>query len=623
MPTYLRKTSNYTANVGDYIIADTSTGSFTITLPASPTTGDFVQIVDGANWETYNLLVDRNGSTIEGNADNVLLDLAGVKAEFVYDSTTWELFISDIAVEPEGTKYTSKKLRFNNAEQFKEGFSETNASVGYVYLGRHLVWDSPSAPDVLTDTVAAEKSIWNNMIAAKKVTGNDVEFVIPKNTWAANNKYIQFDDTLTLDTLLTSNSRQNLYSCYVYNSERNVYKCLSNNLSSNSTVEPLGTNLGNRGIIETGDGYLWKYMYNVQAANKFLANVWLPAPASIDQLEYNGSANATIDGEITTIVVQTAGSGYYNTNANVSSFNTSCSVLTVEAAVDMANLIVTNMAVTGNGILANTYITAVDLVNRKINLSYATASAGGGTSNTLSFKTRVVVDGDGSGAVATANIGGNTQISNITLTSYGRGYTYANVNIYGTATGLNVASARAIIGPKYGHGYNPAKELGGHNVMIALKIGEGDTTEGNVISANTSFRQYGLLRNPHKYGANTPVTYANSNTVISQTTSLTLIAGSDYQVNEFVYQGSFSSPTFSGYVESFTSTTVNLTNVRGTIALGSVLKGTVTNPTGRTVSEINYPEFEKYTGDVLYNENIVAVQRTSGQAENIKFVVRF
>jgi hypothetical protein len=623
MPTYLRKTSNYTANVGDYIIADTSTGSFTITLPASPTTGDFVQIVDGASWETYNLLIDRNGSTIEGNADNVLLDLGGVKAEFIYDSTTWELFVSDIAIEPEGTKYTSKKLRFNNAEQFKEGFSETNASVGYVYLGKHLPWDSPSTPDVLTDTVAAEKSIWDNMIAAKKVTGNDVEYVIPKNTWAANNKYIQYDDTLTLDTLLTSNSRQNLYSCYVYNSERNVYKCLSNNLSSNSTVEPLGTNLGNRGIIETGDGYLWKYMYNVQAANKFLANVWLPAPASIEQLEYNGSANATIDGEITTIVVQTAGSGYYNTNANVSSFNTSCSVLTVEAAVDMANLIVANMAVSGNGILANTYITTVDLVNRRINLSYATASAGGGTSNTLSFKTRVVVDGDGSGAVATANIGANTEISKITMTSYGRDYTYANVNIYGTSSGLNVASARAIIGPKYGHGYNSAKELGGHNVMIALKIGEGDTTEGNVISANTSFRQYGLLRNPHKYGANTPVTYANSNTVISQTTSLTLIAGSDYQVNEFVYQGTFNSPTFSGYVESFTSTTVNLTNVRGTIALGSVLKGTVTNPTGRTVSEINYPEFEEYTGDVLYNENIVAVQRTNGQAENIKFVVRF
>ena len=318
MPTYLRKTSNYTANVGEYIIADTTAGSFTVTLPASPTTGDFVQIVDGASWETYNLTIARNGSTIEGNAEDVTLDIGGVKVEFIYDSTTWELFVSDIAIEPEGAKYTSKKLRFNNAEQFKEAFSETNASVGYVYLSQHLPWEIPSSPDTLTDTTAAEKYIWNNMIAAKKVTGNDVEFVVPRINWEANVTYRQFDDTITLDTLVTSNSLANVYSFYTLNSERNVYKCLSNNLSSNSTVEPLGTNLGNRGIIETADGFLWKYMYNIQASNKFLSNVWIPAPMSISQTEYNGSANATIDGEITTIVVTTPGSGYFNTNANVS-----------------------------------------------------------------------------------------------------------------------------------------------------------------------------------------------------------------------------------------------------------------------------------------------------------------
>ena len=621
MPTYIRKTSNYTANVNDYIIADTSLGPFTITLPANPTTGAFVQVVDGNSWETYNLTANRNGSTIESTADDLTLDLAGVKVEFIYDSTTWEVFVSDIAVEPDDARYTSEKIRFNNAEQFREAFSEANASVSYVFLSRHLVWPTEPDPEVILDTTSTEKTIWNNMIAAKKVTGNDVEFVVPKVNWTANNRYIQFDDTVPTLSLLTGNVSSNLYPMYVINSERNIYKCLSNNLSSNSTVEPTGTNLGNKGIIQTADNYLWKYMYNVQASNKFLTNNWIPAPASTSQLDYSGSSNTTIDGEITTIVVTDTGSGYFHTNANVSSFNTSCSILTVEASVDMANLILNNMSVTGNGITANTFITAVDLVNRRINISYATSSSGGGTSNTLSFKTRVVVDGDGSGALATANLSGNT-IEKITLTNYGSGYTYANVNIYGTGT-LDPASARAIISPKYGHGYNSAKELGGQNVMIAVKIGEGDTTEGNLISANTAFRQYGLIRNPHKYGANTPVTYTNSNTVIKQTTSITLIAGTDYNVNEFVYQGTFSSPTFSGYVESYDGNTIELTNVKGTIVVGSVLKSVTTNPTGRTVSSITNPEFEKYTGDVLYAENIEVVQRSLGQAENIKFVVRF
>jgi len=520
------------------------------------------------------------------------------------------------------SSYTSKKLRFNTAEQFKEAFSETDASVGYVFISRHLPWANEANPDIATDTTFTERSIWNNMIAAKKVTGNDVELVIPRKDWSANVKYIQYDDTLTLDNLITSNVSQNVYTMYVINSERNIYKCLSNNLSANSTVEPLGQNLGNRGIIQTGDGYLWKYLYNIEASNKFLSNNWLPAPASISQLDYDGSANATIDGEITTVVIANSGSGYFNTNANVSVFATSCTVLTVEASVDMANLVIVNMGVSGNGIPANNFITAVDLVNRKINLNYATSSSGGGTGNTITISTRIAIVGDGSGAVATANLSSNT-IQKISLTNYGSNYSYANVNIYGTATGANVANARAIISPKYGHGYNSARELGGHNVMINVKIGDNDTTEGNLISANTSFRQYGLLRNPHKYGANTPVSYSNSNSVISQTTSVTLIAGTDYNIDEFVYQGPFATPTFSGYVESFDGNVIELTTVRGTIVVGSVLKGSVTNPSGRTVSSILYPEFQPYTGDIMYGENIEAIERADGQAENIRFVVKF
>ena len=622
MPTYIRKTSNYTANVGDYIIADTSSGPFTITLPASPSTGDFVAIADGSNWTTNILTVARNGSTIEGLSDDIDLDVNGVQVEFVYDSTTWEIFIFGYTIEPIARRYVSQKTRYDTAEQFKESFSETNASVGYVFIGKHLPWDSENNPETITDTVSSEKYVWNNLIAAKKATGNDVELVILKNTWAANNRYNQFDDQIMSQTLLSTVTSANLYPMYIINSERNVYKCLSNNSNSISTIEPTGVNSGNKGIIQTADGYLWKYMYNIQPSNKFLTNFWMPAPSSKNQTEYSPDANTSVDGEITTIVIIDGGQGYLTTNANVSSFNTACSVLTVDASVDIANLILPNMAVSGNGITANTSIVTVNPINRRINLSFGTSSSGGGTANTLTFGTRVVVSGDGTGAVAIANVS-NGSVQNITLTNFGSNYTYADVNVYGTGLGSNSATARAIIGPKYGHGYNSARELGAYNVMIAVKIGDGDTTEGGIISDATSFRQYGLLRNPNKYGQNTAVTSANSNTVISQTTSLTLIAGSNYNIDEFVYQGTESSPTFSGYVESFTSTVVNLTNVKGTVTLGKVLRGVNTNPSGRTVSDVDYPEFEKYTGDILYVENITPITRSPGQAENIKFVVRF
>ena len=93
-PNYSRKTTTYTAVARDQIIADTSGGAFTITLPATPSTGDLVRIADGADWSVSNLTVARNGSTIEGTAEDLTVDIGKITLDFVYDSTTWEVFPS-------------------------------------------------------------------------------------------------------------------------------------------------------------------------------------------------------------------------------------------------------------------------------------------------------------------------------------------------------------------------------------------------------------------------------------------------------------------------------------------------------------------------------------------------
>jgi hypothetical protein len=86
------KTANYTAVTGDSIIATTTSGSFTITLPATPSQGDSITIADGDNWQTNNLTVARNGSTIKGLSEDLVMDLAGAKIDFVYSGTTWLVF---------------------------------------------------------------------------------------------------------------------------------------------------------------------------------------------------------------------------------------------------------------------------------------------------------------------------------------------------------------------------------------------------------------------------------------------------------------------------------------------------------------------------------------------------
>lgn len=90
-PNYVRVTANYTSTNRDKIIADTSSGTFNVLLPSSPLTGYYVKIVDGGDFELNNLTVLRNGSTIEGVSDDILLDIKNVIVEFIYDVDTWQV----------------------------------------------------------------------------------------------------------------------------------------------------------------------------------------------------------------------------------------------------------------------------------------------------------------------------------------------------------------------------------------------------------------------------------------------------------------------------------------------------------------------------------------------------
>lgn len=511
--------------------------------------------------------------------------------------------------------YTSTKLSYDSAYNFLESISDSQLNhIKYVFLGNSNAYANEASPPSIVDTIATEKTVWDTMYAAKRVTGNDLKIVIPRHNWSANTVYIEYDDTLSQNILINANT--GVEPMYVITSDYNVYKCLSNNASSNSTVEPTGDYTSSNGFFHTADGYWWKYMYSVKPSNKFLTTEWVPAPVRTSELAYGLSTLNIVDGTIASIHVSNSGTGYINSTIAADPFESGCSTLTLADTTNVA----ANMTVSGTGIIAYTHIVSVDTLNNTITLSLPTSGAGGNTGNNVTVTTRVYIDGDGNNdTVATANIT-NTTISKITVDSIGTGYSYANVYIYGTGSG---AEAHVILPPKFGHGFNPAKELGANAVMISTTIGALDSSEGGLISTNTTFRQVGLLANPHKYGNTTSyVLDANANTVISQTTDLTMIAGVSYYENEYVYQGSVSSPTFSGFVHAQSSTEVRVTKSKGTITIGGLLKGQ-NSATSRAVSSVANPEFEPYSGDILYVQNQVKTERADGQAENIKFVVKF
>jgi hypothetical protein len=93
--TRLYKSGAYTAVAGDEIWADSAIAAFTITLPATPSDKDYVYVYDcGNNASANNIIVARNGSTIDGAATDFTLDISTSALGFIYNGTTWELTIS-------------------------------------------------------------------------------------------------------------------------------------------------------------------------------------------------------------------------------------------------------------------------------------------------------------------------------------------------------------------------------------------------------------------------------------------------------------------------------------------------------------------------------------------------
>jgi hypothetical protein len=79
------KTAGFTAVSGTGYFVNTTSGAITMNLPASPSAGDIVAVKDYANtFDTNNLVIDRNGSVIDGVANNFEVTAEGQSLTLVY-----------------------------------------------------------------------------------------------------------------------------------------------------------------------------------------------------------------------------------------------------------------------------------------------------------------------------------------------------------------------------------------------------------------------------------------------------------------------------------------------------------------------------------------------------------
>ncbi len=463
----------------------------------------------------------------------------------------------------------TNKFRINNSEQFYESFSEATPTAYYLFVGRPQVFSTSTGggtdavPPTPLDNVVDEYMYYRDMIAAKKIGAGDRSYAVPRHDWTTGTIY----DFYRGDYGATVNSA--------------VVQTVG------GITDPFATT--SKMFVKSSAGNVYKCMWN-----------------------YSGAAS-TIEPSGTLTSEFTTGDNYVWKYMYTHTATETSSFLTTDFMAVHTDATVSAAAVDG-------------AVNR-----YIIANAGAGyTNGTYAAQT---LRGDGSSATFTVIVSGNS-VTSVAGVVAGTGYTFADLNI-DNISGIGTPSTSAIvvpiIGPKGGHGYNAMEELGGFYVMTNTTIA-GTAGSGDFV-VDQDFRRIGVVRDPFNYGT-TVICSADTRQALK---SVTFSGTPTGFINDEVISGGTSGAK--GIVVDFDATTKILkyiqtewTGVKTTagatqqdlvaFAALEIITGADSGVTA-TVSTVNNPEIEYYSGDSIYVENRAPITRASDQTENIKLIIEF
>jgi hypothetical protein len=479
------------------------------------------------------------------------------------------------------------------AEQFQESFSEAASNTYYLGIGRPQPYGTLTRPDARTDnqgtdanpitpadSVIEETKVYDDLLAVKKISSSDISFVVPRRNWTSGTVYDYYRHdygnriTGTTTTQTSNSGATTLFDAtfYVRTADNRVYKCLDNNGGATVSDEPTSTSTS---VVETSDGYKWKFMYTLTAAQQssFLSTDFM-AVATDSTVQ-----SAAVNGSIDVVKIKTAGTGGTDgTHTGIpirgdGSVQASCTVVISSGAVTSVTV---PSGTKGQGYTYG-YITLADI------------NANGGGSLTGTELDVIIPPKGGHGSNAVEELGGffvmlNQSLEGTESTNTGD-YTAENdfrriLLIRDPNSGGSAASAttlRATKAIKIASSPTPGTFTADEKISQATtgavgKVVEWDSSNNILYYVQTGFTDAGVDSNGDETAFSTAavITGASSGATGTPDTSVTST------VNNVVFTGGYSSA-----------------------------------------------EIDEDSGDVIYIENRAPIVRAADQTENIKLIIEF
>ena len=193
------------------------------------------------------------------------------------------------------------QFRILNANNFVESVDNTSNSY-YIFLGlpnpagaptlvgygRTADWDTSSKTPSPVDSFAYRSHAGDTMMFGKKVSSANIRRIIRRVDWVQGNRYEIYRDDYSVENQSPNTKANRLYDAnyYVLNSDFKVYVCIDNGstgdnpLGNISQDEPTFTDLEPSKAGNSGDGFIWKYLFTVAPSDivKFDSTEYITVP---------------------------------------------------------------------------------------------------------------------------------------------------------------------------------------------------------------------------------------------------------------------------------------------------------------------------------------------------------